>query len=520
MYRYIVIDDEELTRKGTIAKLKNMNHLVTCAGEAGDGQEALLLIERENPDIIITDMNMPNMSGSALLPLLAERYSDKPIIVISGYKDFEYTRQAIRAKAVDYLLKPFGRDDLQASMQNAIHFIENTASMQNQLMDSEQEKEYACYEYDIQSLKNSILGYHTEKLTLASQKLSYINDTHSLMLMTIHSGDTLEEEEMQNYLAENGFGDLALYLQHINNKHLGFLILFMPEQSILSPNALCRQIAKSIITLFETRDISISIGISVLHNQLSELHDAFLETVEALNTKKLKDINHFYFYQENTGEYRHFQWNKQNELLFRIEAGMEQEVKQLVHELFTYFESFPEASFSDVKYFCFQLSDQTRGILINYVEQVNPSSVSSSIQNILNTMFALDELEAYYLQFFTNITNVLKEKGIYATDNVIEKIKLYVEKNYYKDLSVELLSCFFYMSRSYLSHLFKEQTGEKFVDYLNRIRIEKAKQLLLSSDKKMYQVAKAVGYDNIKYFFRVFKKWTGETPEQWRASHL
>ena len=112
MYRYIVIDDEELTRKGTIAKLKNMNHLVTCAGEAGDGQEALLLIERENPDIIITDMNMPNMSGSALLPLLAERYSDKPIIVISGYKDFEYTRQAIRAKAVDYLLKPFDPEKL------------------------------------------------------------------------------------------------------------------------------------------------------------------------------------------------------------------------------------------------------------------------------------------------------------------------------------------------------------------------------------------------------------------------
>ena len=133
-------------------------------------------------------------------------------------------------------------------------------------------------------------------------------------------------------------------------------------------------------------------------------------------------------------------------------------------------------------------------------------------------MFDLKELESYYLQFFTNISDILWEKGIYAIDDVIEKTKIYIQKNYYKNLTVELLSCFFYMSRSYLSHLFKETTGEKFVDYLNDIRIEKAKQLLRTTDKKMYQSAKSVGYDNVKYFFRVFKKREHMTPEQYRNS--
>lgn len=91
-----------------------------------------------------------------------------------------------------------------------------------------------------------------------------------------------------------------------------------------------------------------------------------------------------------------------------------------------------------------------------------------------------------------------------------------MERNYQKDITQEYISYLFYINRSYLSTLFKARTGEKFVDYLNSIRIEKAKELLAGSQRKMYQVARAVGYDNVKYFFRVFKKKTGITPEQYR----
>ena len=73
------------------------------------------------------------------------------------------------------------------------------------------------------------------------------------------------------------------------------------------------------------------------------------------------------------------------------------------------------------------------------------------------------------------------------------------------------------MNSSYLSHLFRRQTGEKYVQYLNGIRIAKAKDLLLTTDRKLYQIARSVGYDNVKYFFRVFKKWEGITPEQYRS---
>ena len=90
------------------------------------------------------------------------------------------------------------------------------------------------------------------------------------------------------------------------------------------------------------------------------------------------------------------------------------------------------------------------------------------------------------------------------------------KRNYQKNLTQDFIASLFYLNRSYLSQLFKKKTGQKFIDYLNQIRIDKAKELLLHTDKKMYQIAKAAGYDNTKYFFRIFKKKTGMSPEEFR----
>lgn len=520
MFTYIVIDDEDLTRKGTIAKIKKVEATIRCVGEAGNGKEALDIIERYNPDIIITDMNMPVMDGTALLPILTKPYPNKPIIVISGYKDFKYTKQAIKAKAVDYLLKPFDREEINSSIQNAIAFIKDSNTVQDRITDTEAEREYACYQHDVQSIKNTILGYHSDSLTITSNKLGFISDNHNYILLTLHSTDNiLPESEMQIYLDENGFGDLALYLQHSHNNHLGFLIIFIPKQSVLDPKTLCQKVAKSIVSLYEMNNTTISIGISKSHKKLKDLNDAFLETVAALNSRQIIDKDMFYFFEDKERNIINLNWNKQEELLFRIEAGMTNEVSMLVHELFVYFAKFPNINYSDIKYYCFKLSDSTRTIINNHIEETQPLSILSSMQNILNSMFDISELEAYYLQFFNNITNILKEQGVYATNDIIENVKIYIHNNYYKDLTVELLSSFFYINRSYLSQLFKEKTGENFVDYLNDIRIAKAKQLLTSTDKKMYQIAKSIGYSNIKYFFRIFKRKTGFTPGQWRAGN-
>ncbi len=517
MYSYIIIDDESLLRKGIQKKLNPLNDVLTCIGEASDGEKGIALVESLHPDIVILDMQMPVMDGSQVLKIATERQWTSQFIVISGFKDFDYVKNAISANAVDYILKPFSKESLQTAVLEAIKRIENSITIQQQLTDSHEGREIAYYEVDVQNLTNLILGYHNTPVTLNSQKLNFINDTHHMRLLTLHFPQSPESFNIPAWLEENGFGDLALYLMPESMKQIGFLIIFHPEHQALAPHSLISQITDALIAHAHHFGITLYIGVSNPHSDLLELNDAFAETSSALNQQLLSDMTkRVYFYTEEF-EPRQIYWEKEDEFLFRIEAGMGDEVIALTEELFSWLMRIPNLSLAEAKYYCYTLSNLCRILLNRYLMQ-NNSKTSSSMQNIVNQIFNLEDLKVYYKQFFLNISNILKPESIYAEDDVVQNIKTYLEHNYQKNINQDFVASLFYLNRSYLSTLFKARTGMKFVDYLNHVRIEKSKELLSQTDRKMYQISKSVGYDNHKYFFRIFKKKTGMTPEQYRES--
>ena len=206
MYTYIVIDDESLIRKGTIKKLQPMEEQITCIGEADNGKAGIELIQEVHPDIVILDMQMPIMGGKELLPYLAESYPDMPLIVISGYRDFDYVKQAISAAAIDYILKPFSKEAIQDCISRAIERLEDSQTL-SRVTDSDEEKEAAYYDYDIQHLTNLILGYHVGEGSISSKRLNFINDTHQLVLLTLYfeSPSQIQEVNIQHWLEDGGF---------------------------------------------------------------------------------------------------------------------------------------------------------------------------------------------------------------------------------------------------------------------------------------------------------------------------
>lgn len=518
MRTYIIIDDEPLIRKGTRKKLQAMEDRVTCIGEAGEGREGISLIEEKNPDFVILDMQMPGMNGTELLPYLAENYPELPMIVISGFRNFDYIKQAITSNAIDYLLKPFSKEAIQECVQQAIDRLDNNQTISRQITDSYEQKEAAYYEYDIQYLTNLILGYHTGDTSISSEKLKFVTNIHKLVLLTLFFDSQPSEFYIQEWLEECDFGNLVLQLSTPNTPHLIFLVLFIPNDSAVRIHNMLQQITDALLTRARHMDLSLLIGISHSHHELKELHTAFEETSAALNQQLLNaPALCSYTYQKDTDP-RTFIWNQEDEFLFRVEAGMADEVRELTIDLFRQFHSVPGFTLTDAKYYCYYLSNQCGNILNYYLNQNNPKT-SNSIQNVVNHIFNLEELKEYYLQFFLNITEMLKPQSIYALDDIIEKIKVYIRHNFQKNLTQDFIASLFYLNRSYLSTLFKQKTGIKFVDYLNDIRIEKSKELLTGTAQKTYQISKAVGYDNPKYFFRIFKKKTGITPEQFRILH-
>ncbi len=519
MFTYVIIDDESLTRKGTIKKLEALSDRLSCIGEASNGTEALSLIANTDPDIIITDMNMPVMDGTQFLPMLTERFPDKKVIVISGFKDYEYMQHALKASALDYILKPFSKEEIQDAAERAMSQIETKKQLHNQILSSEEETENANFEYAISVLKNMILGLHTEKCTIASKRLNFVNSTHDLTLLTLHSHSLPEEKMLQAFLNENHFGDFTLYLQHAQYKSLGFLILFTAEHSVVSPQVLCQKIVEAMDRLFSSENITVSYGVSAIHHSLDELHAAYLETVSALNSQQMNSGSRLFFPTEKSTDTPTITWEKSKEFFFRLETGMTEKVQELLTDFIDNTLKGSGYTLYQIKVYFFSLSDEVRYILSKYIEQVNLYSANSSMHNILDNMFSLDELKQYYLQYYTNIADILRKQNIYSSEDVIGKIKTYVDRHYYDDLTIEFISSLFYMNRSYLSHLFKEKTGETFVYYLNSVRLTRAAELLTTTDKKMYQIAKSLGYDNVKYFFRVFKKYYKITPEQYRLKY-
>ena len=155
--------------------------------------------------------------------------------------------------------------------------------------------------------------------------------------------------------------------------------------------------------------------------------------------------------------------------------------------------------------------------MMNYsVPALQMSHNEASIQNILDTLFSFEELETYYLQFYQNVTENLAKENIYSDADIVNNVRTYIDRYYQKNITVELAASLFHVNRSYLSHIFKKRAGTSFIDYLNEVRIVHAKELLTKTDKKMYQIAALAGYNNVRYFFKAFKKAEGITPEQYR----
>ncbi|HCT92081.1 MAG TPA: hypothetical protein DF613_12000, partial [Lachnospiraceae bacterium] len=446
-YRYLIIDDEKLARTGTLAKLSSMEDTITCVGQAADGEEGLRLTEELKPDIVITDMKMPVMDGGQLLSVLARRFPNIQIIVISGYRDFEYSRQAIAR-------------------------MESQSDMENKLQSSEEYRESLQLNHDREQLRNLICGYAKGSLQLSSRKLAFINRSSSNRLILLHSDHPLPEEDINLLLVNQGYDTRALYLSHPHVENLGFLLLFFTAHRISpSTDTACLRVIDNLKTLFLSRNEQVLFGISGEHESLSCLRDTLQESIQALNQKKIRESRDVFTYRPGAAAPSVLLWPRTDELLFRIESGMTEEANDLVTELFDWYGSLPDATLYDIKYSCFQITGQLKLILHRYIRQLQPDTVDSSIQNILDTMFSLKALEGYYRQFFSSVSQSLAPHHIYADSDIIANVATYIDRNYFRSISVEFVASLFHMNRSYLSHIFKQKQGKSFIDYLNLVRV-------------------------------------------------
>ncbi len=507
MYRYIIVDDEPLIRKGILKKIQaiGFDGKLELAGEAENGTEGLALIRRVNPDIILTDMRMPEMDGKDFLKKLQDDHPDKKIIVISGYSDYEYMKEAISAKVVGYLLKPFNREEIQETLEKAIRLIEAERTAEQQLAHLDLESEEIKVEADIQTLASLILGlHHREKAPhLRSGKLQFLGQADRLVLMTVIAR---ERPSLPRDMPER-----CVLLPNPNRDHMVFGLLALSGTEPDREETVLRW-AQSVVRLFPG---SVA-GVSAAKPGLPDLHEAYEETLAALNARTATASPEVAFYRGDPPSTNRLEWPHVDELLFFVESGNAAKVAEYVDQLFEAFQSDPNLTLAEIKNTCESIILEVRNILYHYFRTNGNRRTSTSFSSFLESCFDVPALKHYMMETLPGIARLLGDHSDYASDNVINNIKTYIHKNLNKTLTLEKIASLFFLNPSYCSYLFKEKTGINFVDYVNHARIDKAKELLKTSDEKVYKIAKSLGFENTKYFFRVFKKITGMTPEEYR----
>jgi len=517
MYKYIVVDDEVLIRRGMLKKIRaaDFGDRLEFAGEANNGEDALALLESADPDIIITDMRMPEMDGKLLLQTLQTNYPSKKIIVVSGYSDYEYMKEAISAKVVGYLLKPFSRDEIRETLTKAIDLLDAERSALQQLEHQENEKQEISYDADLQSLGHLIVGLHRKEKVPAfrSVRLQEAASAKRYVLLAAYSSGELEPYEGEA-------GAPYLYVPHVQQDHMAFY-LFYASASESAAKDLAEAAAAMAGMIGEQASGNPRFGISGEKSSLSELFEAYEETVEALNGIRIGSTGAVVsVFRGGAGRPVSLTepWERADELLFFIESGNKAKTAEWIGKLFAHYSSVPELTLGEVKSECRLLVQEVRDVLHRNFHIDGGHSPSSSFETALAGFFDADAIRDYLLNVLPSVADMMSGQNLYSSEQIVDNIKAYIHNNFNKVLTLDKISSLFFLNPSYCSFLFKEKTGINFIDYVNQVRIGKAKELLGSTDDKVYKIAKSLGYDNTKYFFRVFKKLTGLTPEEYRSN--
>jgi two-component system response regulator YesN len=475
MAKILIVDDEKINRAG-MKKILNATFPESLISEAKNGKAALEIIEIDKPDIVITDIRMPVMDGIELMHTIAKMKIPPQIIVLSGYDDFAYAREALQAKAVSYLLKPVDKYELIASIQKV---LANMKIQQKLVKEQSIEKIYTEGRV-IKSLvdDNCVIEKNFCCVLMAGRNRKVVMDSledassfyiveqkndYTILVFPPHLFQNLEERA-------TGLGCMLCVSEEgssiINIKTLARHAIM----ASFSRFGVCNENQKK---TFYFTDIPHDIDYALMDKKIGKL-SSVLETAEITTlTNAVEDL--FFFQKEE-----------------------QPQIAGLLNYLFDKFSvefirRFWELTDSDVYLHVKSL------MLENFVLF---QSISEWKQNTLDYILYLN-------------TILRKDSGEYP---FITKALAYINANYMKNINMTTVANYVSINYTYFSEKFKEHNGINFNEYLKKMRIEKACQLLEKGCFKIFEVSERCGFSDTKYFMKIFKEEKGLSPSEYKKN--
>lgn len=509
--KIILVDDDEVIRKGIKKIIENVGFDYQIVGEAGDGACALEVIKsREDIDLLITDVRMPVMDGIELIKHVRKFNKHMKIIVLSGLDDFRYVREAFKDGAADYLLKPIKKKE----------FIELLLRIDEDII--EEEKSSKRIEKGSQLMIADSLNrlFHNQEVEENRFKEDTGIDFGNSFIIGIVELDRLYKEkviksEVKNKMEEiildisNWFSGIGKVINYTDKQRV-ILVIFSEEK--LDGRFFDEKFYELDQCLGEKT--SISIGISNTHTGFKKVCVAYGEAVEAIETRFYMGKNHCICYADI----------KKKSLDFEYDPEMAARNLAKAIEIFDYVgaRNVMEKVFMDLSFlrpikFRKYIQDIIE-LLSLQVKDFDKALVSSEndYKFYISDINTYNELRAYTMSLIKEVILFLENEKKKKSLRRIELAKQFINENYMKLIALNDVAEYVELNASYLSNLFKTETGANFSEYLLDVRMNKAMELLKDPKIKVYEIGNMVGYEDAVSFGRAFKKKIRMSPKEYR----
>ncbi|KIL39439.1 hypothetical protein SD70_19880 [Gordoniibacillus kamchatkensis] len=537
MYRLMIVDDEPLTREYLKRYFQSCGGDWEVAAEAMDGSEAWELLQSRPVDVVITDIKMPVMNGLDLCKLVSERYPHMKLVILSGYDEFSFAREAIQYGVHDYLLKPIVKENLDetvrriaADLDKARHedlALRTLRSLSNdttsQVIKHFLKAAVAENELEIKTLYPLMYRLNLSLIEAEGAVMMLDLDMHHLLHSSVPVSDValfrfILHQVAGEIVQQEGLGTAFLD----EHQQVCCLIAGDNEEEIRQRSSVLHE--KTGNFMRQNTNWTVTSALGSAEDDVLKMHQSYYQARRAMYCRLLAGGDRLYVYAE------------QQPLLRRV-GELEQSVASIQSVLLDGTELAPSLTVGGLV----DLMEKRDGesifrygvLVIQHLAEIRQLQLRDSQQGEA-AQLALAKLKNAVLShpedfskekavsLLVEIVNLFRAANRVPDDEVrneksiVEQAKDYICSHYSEPLSLAHIAEKVGVSTAYLSNLFHKQMNESYIKFLTRVRMEQAARLLkLNPPEKVYDVARKVGYISVKHFSHVFKQYYGTPPGEY-----
>ncbi|MBP1967258.1 response regulator [Paenibacillus aceris] len=532
MQNILVVDDEAIQRR-VLAKMIREARPNCQVLEAKNGQEALGVIQRDDIDIVFTDIKMPILDGLELIEEMNTSSHDIKVIILSGYRYFEYAQKAIQLGAFDYLVKPVKEESIAQILDKVESSIQKEKTNQLENEEIKQQLNRTLSVYYERLLSDWVTGGIAEtqcaeirqQFSLQSRGIvivAKLND-ESLLMDPLYSVERMKSDMLSGIEGRSSRIGPSVSFYSGEDKSVLITVLTMVQPFAEEMGTLTKLLKEFTAQTFEQFGMSLTIGIGEERSNLfQEARHSCKEALTAASFRYFLHTQDVIRYSEISGRIRtmHYDYLKEEELFKEFIRKTKSE--QIVKHVDDWFERILENGMPYPDQWnkaVIRMVSGVASVIKDFVTDQDYKDILLEAETLLSASSDYAICKKRFLDTLLQFLDIILKSRSKKHESVIETCLHYLEMHYMEDLSLDRVANHLFFSPNYLSLMFKNHLGMTFSKYLTDMRIKKGIELLQNSTMKVYEIAPKVGFKDEKYFYRVFKSRFGVTPDEYRRNN-